>query len=314
MAKDTTIEWCDSTVNPTERCDGCELWNPARKVRICYAGRITEARNGPGSFLGGVLPKPGRTKEAAGWSDLAGKARPEKPWIPARLPRLVFISDMSDALSASVTTDFLRAEIIEVVAKWPHIGLWLTKRPSQMVAFDKWLARNGVAWPDNLWAGTSVTMPGTERRIMELYKLRAARLFASVEPAFEGVKLASVLEQHFVYGKCGNASQGNTCLKCGSSQGRNRKLDQVIIGGESGKEAKETPVERIQHLVAECEWAGVGIFVKQLGSKPTLNGVRLPEHQPDEKWGDWDRWPFESLKRREFPAWTAAPVQRMLFE
>ena len=27
MSKTTKIQWCDSTVNPTMGCDGCELWN-----------------------------------------------------------------------------------------------------------------------------------------------------------------------------------------------------------------------------------------------------------------------------------------------
>ena len=36
MSRDTKIQWCDSTCNPTMGCDGCELWNKQRKS--CYAG------------------------------------------------------------------------------------------------------------------------------------------------------------------------------------------------------------------------------------------------------------------------------------
>ncbi len=32
MGLKTNIEWCDSTVNPTTGCDGCELWG---RVRTC---------------------------------------------------------------------------------------------------------------------------------------------------------------------------------------------------------------------------------------------------------------------------------------
>jgi len=42
--KETKIEWCDSTVNPTDfQCCGCELWN--KNTRDCYAGRFAERRS-----------------------------------------------------------------------------------------------------------------------------------------------------------------------------------------------------------------------------------------------------------------------------
>jgi protein gp37 len=78
MGSKTNIEWCDSTVNPTTGCDGCELW--AGDVRACYAGNLHESR------LALTLPQlyaenftdvrlaPGRMAAAAGWSDLRGKS------------------------------------------------------------------------------------------------------------------------------------------------------------------------------------------------------------------------------------------------
>ena len=90
MSVKTKIQWCDSTVNPTMGCDGCELWGDQR--RSCYAGTL-HAR------FGGVTPGyaptfeqvtlfSGRTSEAARWSDLTGKKRPEKPWLDG-MPRSV---------------------------------------------------------------------------------------------------------------------------------------------------------------------------------------------------------------------------------
>ena len=32
MSVKTKIQWCDSTVNPTMGCDGCELWGAASVV------------------------------------------------------------------------------------------------------------------------------------------------------------------------------------------------------------------------------------------------------------------------------------------
>src|SRR5438309_9245945 len=116
MSMKTKIQWCDSSVNPTMGCEGCELWTA--KVRICYAGNLHTRFGG---VTKGYSPRfeqltfwPGRMAEAAGWPDLAGTRRKQKPWLDG-LPRLIFVSDMSDALSADVPFEFLEQEIIEVV-------------------------------------------------------------------------------------------------------------------------------------------------------------------------------------------------------
>lgn len=41
MGVKTNIPWCDSTINPTSGCIGCELWN-GRDIRHCYAGNWHE--------------------------------------------------------------------------------------------------------------------------------------------------------------------------------------------------------------------------------------------------------------------------------
>lgn len=42
MGQKTNIEWCDSTINGTSGCDGCELWN--NQTRTCYAGNLQTHR------------------------------------------------------------------------------------------------------------------------------------------------------------------------------------------------------------------------------------------------------------------------------
>ena len=74
---------------------------------------------------------PGRMETAARAPSLAGQIRPDKPWLNG-LPRLIFISDMSDALSEDVTFEYLETEVIDAVAGdrgSEHNWLWLTKRP-----------------------------------------------------------------------------------------------------------------------------------------------------------------------------------------
>src|SRR5262245_51323976 len=99
MSKRTTIEWCESTVNTVMGCSGCELCN--RTNRTCHAGQFHERRGvmkGFSALFERPTLFPGRMREAAGWSDLTGVERPDKPWLN-HVPRLVFVSDMGDALS-----------------------------------------------------------------------------------------------------------------------------------------------------------------------------------------------------------------------
>src|SRR3954451_23834887 len=101
MSVKTKIQWCDSTVNPTMGCDGCEIWGVQRKT--CYAGTLHQRFGG---VTPGYAPRfedvtlfPGRMEAAASWPSLVGKSRAGKAWLDGS-PRIIFVSDMSDALSA----------------------------------------------------------------------------------------------------------------------------------------------------------------------------------------------------------------------
>jgi hypothetical protein len=109
MGMHAGIEYCDSTLNLEMGCDGCELWNPKAGVKQCYAGMETDRRKGglgwPEAF---EIPRiflerlPGALK----WPDLAGKARPDKPWLDG-MPRIIFLDDMGDTFTESLPDDWL---------------------------------------------------------------------------------------------------------------------------------------------------------------------------------------------------------------
>ncbi|MCY2966145.1 MAG: DUF5131 family protein [Planctomycetota bacterium] len=104
--------------------------------------------------------------------------------------------------------------------------------------------------------------------------------------------------------------------------GKNRPVDWVIIGGESGPNARPCNVDWIGDLVRQCKSAEVPVFVKQVGSNPRVlwpmaGNDGLPayidvkqvgvlaayETLPrfvDKKGGDPAEWP-EHLRVREFP-------------
>ncbi len=276
MANETNIHWTDSTVNPTTGCDGCELWPADPEARTCYAGLLHERKGatniGFAPRFDIVTPFPGRMAEAARWSSLRGRVRNDGPWKNG-LPRMIFVSNLSDALSASVSFEYLFTEIIGEVGSvhgQRHIWQWLTKRPKRMAEFARWLERYEVPWPPNLWAGTSITTAGTISRVTELLDVPAAVRFLSVEPQLEDIDL----------------------------DGRLDGIHWIIQGGESGARARRFDLEWADRMLGQCRDADVPYFLKQLGKVPFENDEPFPIRHSHGS--DWDEWP-ERLRVREFP-------------
>lgn len=276
MSRTTKIQWCDGTVNPTMGCDGCELWNKDRKT--CYAGLMHThygaSNSGYAPTFEDVTLFPGRMAEAARWSDLTDCQRADKPWLGG-LPRLIFVSDMSDALSKIVTFDYLLTEVIGNVTSEVgrrHQWLWLTKRPDRMAKFSEWLTSRGLSWPVNLWAGTSVTTEATTSRIHHLLKVGDEQTirFLSVEPQIEVIDLGATLPE----------------------------LSWIIQGGESGSQARPFDLDWAVTMLAACRKHCVPYFLKQLGSRVVKGGEKLSLGKGHA--GDWAEWPSE-LRVRRFP-------------
>lgn len=260
----------------------------------CYAGLIHLIRGGrPPEYdrskvLGNAIifdrptKFPGRVAEAARLSDLRGTERSKKgynkPWLD-ELPRLIFISDMGDALSEAIDFDYLKDEIIDAVsspAGLRHRWLWLTKRPARMADFATWLfTSHGIEWPKNLVAMTSVTNRATRSRIDQLRKVPAMFRGLSVEPLVESVELDLT------------------------------GIDWVIVGGESGKYARDFDIDWARSIREQCRDAGVAFFVKQLGANAVESGFPIP--LANSHGGNWDEWPLD-LRIREMPLGLTEPI------
>lgn len=304
--RETPIEWCDSAANPVPGCDGCELWIPEKGIKHCYAGQLHQIRAGlPGYADKFEEPKmyPGRMAKAARWSNLTGTARPEKPWLDG-YPRLIFVSDMGDALSKSIPFEYLRDEIIEAARSQygkKHLWLWLTKQPQRMAAFSEWLDAQGIVWPRALWVGTSVTSSAQLARVRHLLKvLRAPIRFVSYEPALEWVDFSPFLRPR----RPGDPPGWQRAVQ--TPDGPSEGIDWIIAGGESGKGARAFDVRWARRLILQGKEAGTPIFVKQLGARPFdpewMGGeiLQTPVRLKDRKGGDWNEWP-EDLRVRQLP-------------
>jgi protein gp37 len=274
--------------------------------------------------------------------------------IPLRWkkPRRIFVNSMSDLFHKDVPFDFIDRVWAVMACTQRHTYQILTKRPDRAAEYFAtrfgmgdvprmhlapqwyhvvtqmldgsidWMPR-GWAWdrahdemPDpmqplpNVWIGTSVeNQQAADERIPHLLKCPAAVRFISAEPLLGPIDLAPYMEW---------GQKGPPWLS-GRSPYPEDSESWVIVGGESGPDARRCNVKWIGDIVAQCKAAGVPVFVKQLGAKPVQYGAcdcgriehgrchaNCPRIDPqpvklkDSKGSDMAEWP-EELRVREFP-------------
>ena len=263
MAADTSIEWCDDTVNPWW---GCVKVSPA--CAHCYAE--TMDRRGlvdGGGHWGKDAPRFIRVDKA-----IAELERIARRSDKEGRPRRVFIASMADVFED-------RADLVEprkilwnalhrLAGDKPRITpLLLTKRPDVMAA---WAAEHG--WPAGCWAGTTVEdQRRADERIPHLLRVPAAVRFLSCEPLLGAVDLRRVLAALHLDRLEGRPCD-STCPRCWGPQ-----IHWVIAGGESGPGARPMHPDWARSLLDQCQAAGVPFFFKQWGThgvvdKPQRDG------------------------------------------
>lgn len=247
----TSIQWTDTTWNPVRGCsrvsEGC---------RNCYAEKMAARFSDVGMPYEGLA-----VRNPARWT---GKVRLIEEHLEDPLkwkkPRRIFVNSMSDLFHESLTIEQVAA-VFQVMhaASW-HTFQVLTKRPQRMMEFCKALVTaggpNGILWPfPNVHMGVSVEDAKTyKERVRFLAMTRAAVRFLSIEPLLEDI--------------------GDMMLD-GIFAGA---FDWVIVGGESGPDARPLDLDALRSVVAQCKYepASVPVYVKQdSGKRPGLQG-RIP--------------------------------------
>lgn len=315
--KDGGITWTNETWNPIRGCSrvshGCEH---------CYAERVAARFSGPG------LPYEGLAIIKNGDPHWTGEVRfiEERLADPLRWkrPRMIFVNSMSDLFHEKVKDEWIKNIFSIMESARQHRFQILTKRPQRMLdwvnKFDGWLMYAGqtsfTGRLPHVWLGVSVEDQKTAgERIPLLLQTPAAVRWVSYEPALGPVDFDGYLVQGGEL--CiGESSKGESVYGDG--------LDWIVVGGESGPEARGMDIAWARETVRQCKAAGVPCFVKQLGKWPRSYTPEKPPwekcggadsgfdgvdqwvlHRPkDGHAGDMSEWP-EDLRVREFPIQSA---------
>jgi protein gp37 len=184
--------------------------------------------------------------------------------IPVRWKtgRLIFVNSMSDLFHDEVPLAFIE-RVFEVMASTPqHTYQVLTKRAKRAAAIA-----DALPWPENVWMGVSVESDRYTFRTRHLATIPAAVRFLSCEP------LIGPLPSLDLDG-----------------------IDWVIVGGESGKNARPIDLAWVRDIKQQCSSARSALFVKQLGAGWSATNGHGHGHG-----GEWSVWPRD-LRVRRMPA------------
>jgi protein gp37 len=164
----------------------------------------------------------------------------EEP-LKIKKPQMIFVCSMSDVFHEDVPDEFI-LKLFKVMNKayW-HTFQVLTKRANRL---EKIAPK--INWTKNIWMGVTVESQKYIDRIYSLQKTNAYIKFISIEPMLEAIK--------------------NLPLK---------GIDWVIVGGESGHNARPIKKEWIEDILLQCRKNKVPFFFKQWGGVNKKKNGRL---------------------------------------
>jgi len=277
MSSNTSIEWCDHTFNPWE---GCQKVSPG--CDHCYA-EARNARFGGGTATNWGPNAPRRRTSAANWA-LPKRWDAQADAFMAQHGRRqrVFCASLADVFDNAVDPQW-RADLFELIRATPNLDwLLLTKRIGNAEAMiEAALAHMDIgysvpfaAWPwPNVWLGaTIVNQAEADRDIPKLLEVPARVRFLSMEPLLEPVDIKPWLQPKFFHG--GRALNGQAMMRSHPTE----RLDLVIVGGESGPNARPMHPDWACSLRTQCLRAAVPFLFKQWGEWKPISQMDEAEH------------------------------------
>jgi protein gp37 len=154
-----------------------------------------------------------------------------------------------------------------------------------------------MAWPHNVWAGTSAeNQQEADKRIPKLLRVPASVRFLSCEPLLGPLDLTQHFRQFMIQPTGYTDTPGR--LKAVVTESA-PMIHWCIVGGESGPGARPCDAMWIRDILEQCAEHHVAPFVKQLGANCVWN-TTVKVKLNDSHGADPDEWPLY-LVVREFP-------------
>lgn len=249
--ENSKIEWCDHTFNPWVGCvkvsDGCNN---------CYAEALMDKRFGRVAW--GPGPKGVRVRTSAHYwkQPLLWNKRAEQEGKRARVFCASLADVFEDKQDQPEIDDWL-GDLFRLIVATPYLDwLLLTKRPEN-VNLKVMFNAPGSELPGNVWIGTSVeNQAQADKRIPELLEIPARVHFLSMEPLLGPVDLKPVMGIREVGGIDRYEHIYADWIW---------HLDWIIVGGESGPNARPMHPKWVISIQKQCAESGTPFFFKQWG-------------------------------------------------
>lgn len=182
----------------------------------------------------------GQTKYRNGFKLTLHEDTLKAPYI-WKTPKIVFVNSMSDLFHKDIPLEFIQ-RVFKVMNDNPqHVFQVLTKRADILFDYHKKLN-----WTHNIWMGVSIENEDELWRVRCLKKTKAKTKFLSCEPLLGPLTKLNL-----------------------------KKIDWVIVGGESGRKPRPMKAEWVYEIFEKCDNAGVKFFFKQWGGTNKKKTGRL---------------------------------------
>ena len=148
-------------------------------------------------------------------------------------PRVIFVNSMSDLFHKDIPIQYI-IDVFKVMKENPHhVFQILTKRADLLLYYDK---EGYLEWTHNIWMGVTVEDNAVTNRIDLLSQTGAKVKFLSCEPL-----LSALPEMNL------------------------KRIDWVIVGGESGRTPRPIKEEWVLDIKDQCQKTNVAFYFKQWG-------------------------------------------------
>lgn len=314
----TGIEWCDETWNPVTGCS-----KVSQGCKFCYAerdwGRLAHLPSYQDRAFTDVASHPGRLAQPLRWT------KPRRVFVNSMSD--LFHEDVPDEFIDEVFAVMALAphHTFQVLTKRPERMREYLSRPAVEVriglqamamCMDSAVATKGrsklgrgvllnatdinpgglAAWPlPNVWLGVSVEDQATaDERIPPLMRTPAAVRWISAEPLLGPVDLARIGGDQFGWGRI-DALNGLSHVRANATDAGcewetipTPSLDWVVVGGESGPNARPMHPAWARSLRDQCAAADVPFLFKQWGEFAPREPYASELMESDELCGKWD--------------------------